>query len=65
MRKTPDARFATSNITYGRQPSQPCRRYDVFAMQHLATPDVVDELFVTCLPTSHLLTSAERNKVVR
>ena len=28
-------------------------------------PDVVDELFVTCLPTSHLLTSAERNKVVR
>ena len=38
---TPDARFATSNNTCGRQPTQPRRRYDVFAMQHLATPDIV------------------------
>ena len=39
MRKAPDARFATSNSVYGGQPAQPCRRYDVFAMQHLATPN--------------------------
>ena len=34
----------------------------VFIGQHLATPDVVDELFVTCLPTSSVLTSAHRSK---
>ena len=44
--------FNLGNNTYGRQPSQPCRRYDVAVWKHLATPDVVDELFVTCLPTS-------------
>ena len=31
----------------------------VFIGQHLATPDVVDELFVTCSPTSSVLTSAD------
>ena len=36
---TLDARFATSNNAYDRQPSQPRRRYDVFAMQHLDTPN--------------------------
>jgi len=39
MRKALDARFATSNNAYDRQPSQPRRRYDVFAMQHLDTPN--------------------------
>ena len=39
MRKAPDARFATSNIVCGRQPSQPRRRYDVAVWKHLATPD--------------------------
>ena len=36
---TPDARLATSNITCGRQPTQPRRRYDVAVWKHLATPD--------------------------
>ena len=39
MRKALDARFATSNNAYDRQLSQPRRRYDVFAMQHLDTPN--------------------------
>ena len=41
--------------------SLPSRRLAVMSLywQHLATPDVVDELFVTCLPTSSVLTSAD------
>ena len=35
----------------------------VFIGQHLATPDVVDELFATCLRTSNALTSAVRKNM--
>ena len=49
----------------GRYSSQPQARGDVLLLATPRHPDVVDELFATCLPTSHLLTSAERNKVVR
>ncbi len=51
-------RFAYCNLVVGTLPS---RRLAVMSLywQHLATPDVVDELFVTCLPTSSVLTSAD------
>ena len=56
-------RAASSIRAYGRYPSQPQARGDVPLLATPRHPDVVDELFVTCLPTSHLLTSAEHNKV--
>ena len=34
-----DARLATSNSAYGKQPTQPRRRYDVAVWKHLDTPD--------------------------
>ena len=50
-------RFAYYSFMVGTLPSRRLAD-DVPNWQHLATPDVVDELFATCLPTSSLLTSA-------
>ena len=66
MKTRPDgSAFRRSNVAYGRQPTQPRPRNDGFLWATPRHPDVVDELFVTCLPTSRIPTSAERNKVVR
>ena len=43
MKTRPDgSAFRRSNNAYGRQPSQPRRRYDVAVWKHLATLDIVD-----------------------
>ncbi len=54
-------RFAYCGLVVGTLPS---RRLAVMSLywQHLATPDIVDELFATYLRTSSVLTSAERGR---
>ena len=51
-------RFAYCSFMVGTLPSRRLAD-DVPNWQHLATPDVVDELFVTCLRASNVLTSAD------
>ena len=51
-------RFAYCSFMVGTLPSRRLAAMSLY-WQHLATPDVVDELFVTCLPTSSVLTSAD------